>query len=103
MNTNLLDNIKLTLTDSEWISLIDGNSNGSQLPVCCANVSALRDVFVRIVRNGRNNGIFVWDLDELKQKLKWFTDGHDIEAFPTIHLKQNINRNGIMWNNNYFT
>jgi len=38
------------LTDSEWMSLIDMERDG--LPVCCANVSALRDRVIDIAREG---------------------------------------------------
>jgi hypothetical protein len=65
-----MENIKLNLTDSEWISLVDGNSDDSSLPVCCANVSALRDVFIHIIRNGRNTDLPSWTLEDLRQKLK---------------------------------
>ena len=69
---------KLDLTDSEWISLIDGDADDSQLPMCCGNVSALRDEFMQIVREGRNADIYDFRLNDLKRKLKWFADGHDM-------------------------
>ena len=68
----------LQLTDSEWIQLLDGESDDSGLQSCCANISALRDVFVQIVRAGRSNELMSWVLDDLKQKLKWVADGHEL-------------------------
>lgn len=59
--------IKLNLTDSEWIQLIDGVSADTQLPKCCDNVASLRDIFIHLVRNGRNESNY-WG-HELKQKL----------------------------------
>lgn len=76
--------MKINLTDSEWISLLDGEIEGSQLPRCCANISALRDVFMSIVRDGRNDDIQDWQIQDLRQKLKWVADGHDIENFPVL-------------------
>lgn len=70
--------MKLDLTDSEWIQLLDGQSDDSELQACCANISALRDVFVEIVRNGRNSSLMNWTADDLKQKIKWVADGHDL-------------------------
>ena len=72
-----MDKIQLTLTDSEWIQLIDGESDDSQLGICCANISALRDEFVSIIRYGRHS-ISDWSLSDLKQKLKWVADGHKL-------------------------
>ncbi len=70
---------KLTLTDTEWCQLIDGESEDSQLHICCANISALRDTFVSIMRNGRRDTeIGPFDLPNLKQKLKWVADSHDL-------------------------
>jgi hypothetical protein len=40
----------IQLTDTEWMSIIDGSRDG--LPVCCANVSALRDDIISAARNG---------------------------------------------------
>jgi hypothetical protein len=68
----------LNLTDSEWVKLIDGNSDDSELPVCCANVSALRDALMRIVRNGRSSPISAFDLPELRKTLGWYCSGHDM-------------------------
>lgn len=70
--------MKLDLTDSEWISLIDGESDDSQLPKCCANVSSLRDVFVDIVRGGRKEDMTGFQERDLKQRLVWLAGGHDL-------------------------
>lgn len=76
--------MKITLTDQEWIQLLDGNSDDSELPVCCANVSALRDVLGQVVRNGRHHEIEVFTADNLRQKLKWVTDGHELTKLPVL-------------------
>lgn len=76
--------IKLELTDAEWISLLDGTSDNSSLPTCCANISALRDELIHILRNGRNEPIRSWELDGLKQKLQWAANGHEFKNLPVI-------------------
>lgn len=70
--------MKLNLTDSEWISLLDGESDDSQLGTCCANISSLRDQFMLLVRSGRNEEIMEWELTDLKRKIKWVADGHEL-------------------------
>jgi hypothetical protein len=72
---------KLDLTDSEWLSLLDGG-DASELGICCANISALRDELFFIVRQGRHEELPNWTLDDLRQKLKWVADGHDLT--PTL-------------------
>ena len=69
---------RLTLTDSEWVQLLDGESDDSQLGKCCANISSLRDWFAQIIRDGRNEPIMDWYLEKLKVRLKWVADGHDL-------------------------
>lgn len=76
--------IRLVLTDSEWISLIDGSDDHSGLPTCCANISALRFDLITIIRNGRNNPLSNWEVEGLIQKLQWCYDGHDLEDLPVI-------------------
>lgn len=98
--------MKITLTDSEWISLIDGDSEDSQLPRCCANISALRDELIHIIREGRNEDIMDYRIQWLKDKLTWVADGHDLTpllkkvcdqigfdpAANTDHVKQPIEK-----------
>jgi hypothetical protein len=74
--------VLLNLSDTEWVSLIDGNSYDSGLPICCANISALRDVLVSILRNGRKREIGFFDMQELRKCLKWVADDHDLS--PTV-------------------
>lgn len=68
----------IKLTDTEWILLLDGQDEDSELGSCCANISALRDVFVQLVRSGRNSERQDWELRDLKQKIKWVSDGHEL-------------------------
>lgn len=72
-----MENFTIKLSDSEWMEILDG-VEGHGLPNCCANISALRDVFISHVRQGRNQTIRGWELTELKQKIKWVFDGHDL-------------------------
>lgn len=79
--------MELNLTDSEWIRLLDGDSDDSELPRCCANISALRDELMIHVREGRNRPIPDYRLRDLKQKIKWAMDGHDFpkRKFPVLN------------------
>lgn len=72
----------IKLSDKEWMSLLDGDAKDSALPTCCANVSALRDTLAQIVRQGRDKPLMLFDLDDLKQRLKWVHDGHKLS--PTL-------------------
>ena len=74
----------ITLTDGEWIRLIDGECDDSELSKCCANISELRDTLVSIVRDGRNNPIYNWKLKELMKHLKWVHDGHEFTNMPVL-------------------
>jgi len=44
--------LMVSLTDSEWMSLIDKERGG--LPPCCANISELRDQIILLAREGGN-------------------------------------------------
>lgn len=76
--------MKVVLTDSEWMSLIDGSEDRDGLGYCCANISALRDVIIGIARQG--GCIYEWEIDNLKQKIGWNKD-HGLENVPAmVHL-----------------
>lgn len=74
----------LNLTNDEWVQVLDGESDDSQLPKCCANVSELRDALMRVIRNGRNTPINAFDMSRLKQTLGWVCSGHDMDQYPVI-------------------
>lgn len=67
--------VKITLSDSEWMSLLDAERDG--LPRCCANVSALRDVVQSIVRDGCE--VTGLTSHQLEIKFVWFLEGHDLD------------------------
>lgn len=69
------ETVQLELTDSEWMSLLDGERDG--LPRCCANVSALRDTLMGIVRGGCALNPF--DRTLLERHFYWFLEGHDLD------------------------
>ncbi len=73
----------ITLTDSEWMDLIDGSDNrDGNLGSCCANISALRDEIIELARNGGE--CYDFQLSGLKQKLGWVLDGHEIDKIPAL-------------------
>lgn len=63
---------KLTLTDSEWMSLIDNSRDG--LPQCCANISTLRDDLISAARSGGSVHFF----NQVKTHFGWCFPDHDI-------------------------
>ena len=63
---------RLELTDSEWMSIIDGERDG--LPMCCANISELRDSLISAARSGGETGFFT----RLPMYLDWCFPEHDI-------------------------
>lgn len=71
--TDDTDGVSAGLTDSEWMSLIDGHRDDG-LQKCCASISGLRDVVIQMARDGGTVDVFAKDL------LKSFEDtqsGHD--------------------------
>ena len=62
------------MTDSEWMSLIDGERVDG-LQKCCANISALRDVIMGIARDG--GYVHFVHQAQLKRTLGWAIGGHD--------------------------
>lgn len=73
---------KIELSDSEWMSLIDGSDERHGLLICCANVSALRDRILTIARHG--GYVHDMDLDMLKEVTGWVEDSHDLEDLPAF-------------------
>ena len=80
--------VKLELTDAEWLQLLDGENDDSELPTCCANISALRDSLMSHVRAGRNRAIPSWKVREITQRLGWVADGHDLTPLLKKVCKQ---------------
>ena len=80
-----MDFPRVTLTDAEWMSLIDGTRDGG-LTKCCANVSALRDCIIGIARDGGEINPFT--REELRLRWGWvdgdFADGHDTRDIPAL-------------------
>lgn len=72
---------RITLTDAEWMSLIDGEREGG-LQRCCANISELRDCLIGAARAGGDVNMF--SVNRLQQTLGWVLDGHDIDGIPAL-------------------
>ena len=75
---------KIILSDEEWMSIIDKYRDG--IPICCANISALRDTLTDIAREGGEIGLFV-DV-ELKERIEWVKNGHDLTPIILKICKQ---------------
>lgn len=71
-----------TLTDEEWMSLINKDRNG--LPECCANISDLRDQIIQIARDGAT--LAPWNGIQFLRAYRVARDGHDFndEEFPAL-------------------
>jgi hypothetical protein len=74
--------VRLNLTDSEWINLVDGEEG--ELSICCTTVSDLRDYFFQIIREGRNNEVMDYWLAKLKESIIDFAAGHSILNKPIL-------------------
>lgn len=66
---------RITLADRTWMALIDKDRDG--LPVCCGNVSVLRDVIIGLAREGGSLTFFT----EHEQRNTW----HAIQGFLSSH------------------
>jgi hypothetical protein len=76
-----VNEIKVELADSEWMSLIDGERPGG-LSKCCPNISNLRDQIILLARDG---GVFnLFTIEEFRRALGWVADGHDINGIPAL-------------------
>jgi hypothetical protein len=64
---------RIDLTDSEWMSLIDGTRDGG-LQKCCANISNLRDAIIQIARDG---GRYHASSIDFLRAYRACADGHD--------------------------
>lgn len=80
------EDAKITLTDTEWMDLIDGDRDG--LPRCCANISALRDTLIQTARDGGRVAFF----NSLRQHLSWCFPDHDV---PSVTMQKVIDQLGI--------
>jgi len=58
------------------MQLIDGERDDSSLPKCCANVSALRDTFIAIARNGGE--VDFLNQEFLNQRMRWVFPEHGV-------------------------
>lgn len=69
------------LTDSEWMSLIDGTRPGG-LQKCCANISELRDRIIEIARDGGR-----YHLHSLffLRAYRATADGHDLQGIAALN------------------
>lgn len=76
------NSLKIELTDAEWVSLIDQHDIG--LPSCCANISALRDTIITILRDGRQIDPF-FNGPEFIRTLCWVEGSHDMGDLPVIN------------------
>lgn len=72
--------MKVELTDSEWMELIDMTRDG--LPDCCANISAFRDAIITLAREGGELHAFI--AHDLIKTHTWCEEGHDMKELPIV-------------------
>lgn len=75
-----MKSIPITLTDAEWMSLIDSKADG--LPACCANISALRDEIIAIAREGRE--LDGWAVRRFIEAYLHAEGGHEFKELPAL-------------------
>ena len=83
--------MKIVLSDNEWDQLCDRSFDEvtdeyrcTALPVCCGNVSALRDVIIALRKNA---GELTLDIKKsLIQNFEFVKDSHDITEWDWIVL-----------------
>lgn len=66
--------IKIELTDEEWMSLLDPERDG--LPRCCGNISALRDEIFNVVRN--SCAVPFYRVQSFLRAYLWCFESHDL-------------------------
>jgi len=81
--------MKIELTDTEWMQLVDGERQDSQLPTCCGNVSALRDSIIVLAR--QNGHCDLYSATKFLKCYEFVADGHDLSSlFVLQKIKSQI-------------
>lgn len=75
-----MDEIKIELTDREWVSLIDQEEDA--LPTCCSNISALRDEIIDILRQGKT--LYNWNILNFLRAYHWSVSGHEFDDMAVL-------------------
>ena len=73
--------LTISLTDTEWMDLIDG-SRPDGLQKCCANISSLRDCIISAARDGGE--VHRFEVEQFRQTLGWVVDSHEIAGIPAL-------------------
>ena len=76
-----MDDVKVELTDTEWMDLIDGERPDG-LQKCCANISVLRDWIISLARDGGQTNFIT--LQELRRTLGWVCSDHAVDGIPAL-------------------
>lgn len=73
---------KIILTDAEWMALLRSTED-SELPPCCANISALRDEIIDLATERSD---ISWAKTGLLRAYGAARDGHDLDngSFPVL-------------------
>ena len=77
-----LHEIPCTLSDTEWMALINKEREG--LPICCSNISELRDQIIQIARDGAM--LPPWNGIHFLRSYRVARDGHELNdtTFPIL-------------------
>lgn len=94
--------MKIKLTNKQWASfdrkLAMEEDPLSSLPICCANISTLRDTIIAIKEDGGN--VSAENLHNLEMHWGWCIDGHDFddEKYKSFKpLRSVIEQAGLEW------
>lgn len=69
---------EIKLTDEEWMSILDPERDG--LPICCGNISALRDEVYKLVRNSCK--LPFYDVMSFFRAYLWCFSSHELPDSP---------------------
>lgn len=79
----MFEEVAIDLSDSEWMSLIDGSDKRGGLTRCCANISELRDEIMSLARNA-GDGVFTMHIERFKVIYGQAADSHDLTSIPAL-------------------
>ena len=84
----------VSLTDHEWMSLIDGERGSLQK--CCANISELRDEIILIARHG--GAVSMYDARELVALYEQCAESHEMKEVLALTKLINQIKNQLLKN-----
>ena len=76
---------ELDLTAEQWVDLI--RVDGESFPACCANLSAIRDELISVLRNGKPFVMYQWSAERVLVNLAGHQDDLGLAFQPNYQPK----------------